>query len=260
MSKSLRLHVTGALSVLQWLVGGSVLALLMTGLGDAPALSGSDVRTTPQIAQRTSRGPLNRPTLQFGSEGTSVSEVQAALKLMGYYDGKVDGVYKESTAIAVSKFQEAAGLPANGIVGPDTWTRLFPAAPAVEEPAAIPLDTSNTSAREIRVPVFIETTSTTSNRSTATRSNPTSAPTTSSQTPAATSQPKMVDLPILRQGMQGPAVARLQERLRALGFYKGVINGIFGADTLAAVKAAQQNFKLDQDGVVGPATWSALLR
>ena len=123
MSKSPRLHVTGALSVLRWLVGGSALALLMTGLGDAPALSGSDGRATQQLAQRTSRGPLNRPTLQFGSEGTSVSEVQAALKLMGYYDGKVDGVYKESTAIAVSKFQEAAGLPANGIVGPDTWTR-----------------------------------------------------------------------------------------------------------------------------------------
>ncbi|HAJ59437.1 MAG TPA: peptidoglycan-binding protein, partial [Cyanobacteria bacterium UBA8543] len=73
-------------------------------------------------------------------------------------------------------------------------------------------------------------------------------------------QPTAVALPILRQGMQGPAIAHLQERLRALGFFKGSVDGVFGAATQTAVKAAQQSFKLTPDGIVGSATWSALLR
>ncbi|MBE9177564.1 peptidoglycan-binding protein [Oculatella sp. LEGE 06141] len=60
--------------------------------------------------------------------------------------------------------------------------------------------------------------------------------------------------------MQGPAVSRLQERLQATGFFDGAIDGIFGPQTQAAVRAAQRNFQLDPDGVVGPATWTALLR
>jgi peptidoglycan hydrolase-like protein with peptidoglycan-binding domain len=69
-----------------------------------------------------------------------------------------------------------------------------------------------------------------------------------------------IDLPVLRIGMQGPAVARLQDRLTALGFYSGMIDGIFGPETLAAVQLAQRNYELDPDGVVGPATWTVLLQ
>ena len=67
-------------------------------------------------------------------------------------------------------------------------------------------------------------------------------------------------MPVLQLGMQGPAVARLQERLRTLGFFKGVVDGVFGAETQNAVKAAQQRLKLGADGVVGSGTWRALLR
>jgi peptidoglycan hydrolase-like protein with peptidoglycan-binding domain len=60
--------------------------------------------------------------------------------------------------------------------------------------------------------------------------------------------------------MQGSAVTQLQERLRTLGFLKGAADGVFGAETLLAVKAAQTRFQLEPDGVVGAATWRALLR
>lgn len=60
--------------------------------------------------------------------------------------------------------------------------------------------------------------------------------------------------------MRGSAVSRLQERLRTLGFYNGAIDGVFGAETQTAVQAAQQKFNLEPDGVVGPATWTALLQ
>jgi peptidoglycan hydrolase-like protein with peptidoglycan-binding domain len=60
--------------------------------------------------------------------------------------------------------------------------------------------------------------------------------------------------------MRGSAVEGLQERLKAIGFFSGAIDGVFGTETQAAVQAAQRNFGLEPDGVVGPATWLALLR
>jgi peptidoglycan hydrolase-like protein with peptidoglycan-binding domain len=53
---------------------------------------------------------------------------------------------------------------------------------------------------------------------------------------------------------------QLQSRLITLGFLQGSADGVFGAETQAAVQAAQQNFKLEPDGIVGSATWNALLR
>ncbi|NJL37441.1 MAG: hypothetical protein HC899_12365 [Leptolyngbyaceae cyanobacterium SM1_4_3] len=75
--------------------------------------------------------PSSRITLRMGNQGAQVSELQAMLKLLGYYSGAVDGVYQESTAIAVTAFQQAAGLMADGIVGPSTWERLLPVSPSV---------------------------------------------------------------------------------------------------------------------------------
>ncbi|MBD2260149.1 peptidoglycan-binding protein [Pseudanabaena sp. FACHB-2040] len=58
--------------------------------------------------------------------------------------------------------------------------------------------------------------------------------------------------------MTGPAVNRLQERLRVLGFYRGAVDGVFGTQTENAVKQAQRQYNLEPDGIVGPATWSAI--
>ncbi|MHC5825203.1 MAG: peptidoglycan-binding domain-containing protein, partial [Nostoc sp.] len=58
-----------------------------------------------KIAQVNPGDNINRPTLKVGSQGERVSELQAALKLLGYYSGAVDGVYSENTASAVSRFK-----------------------------------------------------------------------------------------------------------------------------------------------------------
>jgi N-acetylmuramoyl-L-alanine amidase len=60
--------------------------------------------------------------------------------------------------------------------------------------------------------------------------------------------------------MRGSAVNGLQMRLQAIGVFSGAIDGVFGAETQEAVKAAQRNFNLDADGVVGAATWAALMK
>ncbi|MBM7702080.1 L,D-transpeptidase family protein [Metabacillus iocasae] len=62
----------------------------------------------------------------------------------------------------------------------------------------------------------------------------------------------------LRQGSRGNEVMTLQQRLHALGYRTGGIDGIFGAATNAAVRNFQRTNNLDADGVVGPITKKAL--
>ena len=64
--------------------------------------------------------------------------------------------------------------------------------------------------------------------------------------------------PLVRQGDQQHPVQTLQYLLRARGHNLNV-DGIFGPQTGAAVRAFQQQKGLAVDGVVGPATWAALV-
>lgn len=56
---------------------------------------------------------------------------------------------------------------------------------------------------------------------------------------------------VLRLGMTGPSVKKLQEFLAYEGYYKGAINGTFDKSTENAVKIKQRNRGEAQNGVVG---------
>jgi N-acetylmuramoyl-L-alanine amidase len=122
-------------------LGWHVLALCLLSCSsvDATAVSPPDMKraaTLPAdaeqfldrsfLAQAIPTPRINRPVLQIGSQGSDVSELQAALKLLGYYSGVVDGTYSQATADAVIRFQKAAGLNPDGVMGPGTWEQLFP--------------------------------------------------------------------------------------------------------------------------------------
>ena len=70
----------------------------------------------------------------------------------------------------------------------------------------------------------------------------------------------------LRVGSQGPDVTVVQTSLNRIGQnYPAIpkvspVDGIFGPQTEAAVKAFQQIFSLDPDGIVGRATWYQIVR
>ena len=64
------------------------------------------------------------PTLRLGSQGEVVTRLQTLLQQLGYYQQPVDGVYGSNTFAAVSTFQQALGLNADGIVGPITWITI----------------------------------------------------------------------------------------------------------------------------------------
>lgn len=70
----------------------------------------------------------------------------------------------------------------------------------------------------------------------------------------------------LRRGSSGPAVVVIQVELNRISQNYPAIpklaatDGIFGSQTEASVKAFQEIFDLTPDGIVGPATWYALVR
>ncbi|MEG4345613.1 peptidoglycan-binding protein [Microcoleus sp. A003_D6] len=225
MSRNLTASWNDAREVPSLLFGWSLCGLLAIGsIASTPVAAqlptSEQSNSNSPIAQT---GAIVRPTLKLGSRGSEVIELQAALKLLGFYADTVDGIFSQSTARAVSQFQEAAGLAPDAIVGQDTWNRLFPATPsAIENPIANDPVTADNS--EI---------------------SPQTQPT---------------NFPVLRRRMRGAAVRDLQERLRAKGFLRVSADGVFGPETQAAVKAAQRQYQLPADGIVGRATWEALLR
>ena len=62
--------------------------------------------------------------LRQGAMGGEVTEVQRRLKLWGYYNGSVDGVFGAGTKKAVIAFQKKNGLTADGVVGKATYKAL----------------------------------------------------------------------------------------------------------------------------------------
>jgi N-acetylmuramoyl-L-alanine amidase len=199
---------------------GLLLGLTATTVVMLPTATAAIAPAAIELAQTSAR-----PTLRLGSSGNTVSELQAMLTLLGYFEAPVDGRYELMTEAAVKAFQVDVGLTDDGIVGPATWAKLLPNPSTEFTPPAVP-----------------ET------------------PPAEGSTPPEEEENAPIALPVLRQGMVGPAVARVQENLQIRGFYDGAIDGIFGPDTEAAVMEFQASAQLAADGVVGPATWQALFQ
>ncbi|WP_415782912.1 spore cortex-lytic enzyme [Bacillus manliponensis] len=65
--------------------------------------------------------------IQRGAVGEDVIELQSRLKYIGYYNGKVDGVFGWGTYWALRNFQEQFGLPVDGLAGGKTKQKLVKA-------------------------------------------------------------------------------------------------------------------------------------
>ncbi|WP_246861028.1 spore cortex-lytic enzyme [Bacillus sp. REN3] len=70
--------------------------------------------------------------LQQGAVGADVIELQSRLKYIGFYNGKIDGVFGWGTYWALRNFQYEFGLPIDGIAGWQTKLKLAKASKGVK--------------------------------------------------------------------------------------------------------------------------------
>ena len=61
-----------------------------------------------------------------------------------------------------------------------------------------------------------------------------------------------------RYGSRGTEVSQIQTKLKRWGYYSGSVDGIFGSQTLAAVKYFQRTNGLTVDGIAGTQTLNAM--
>ena len=62
--------------------------------------------------------------IRLGDMNDVVCLVQKRLNVLGFYDGKMDGIFGKMTENAVIAFQVDSKLNADGVVGPTTWLAL----------------------------------------------------------------------------------------------------------------------------------------
>ncbi|MEU9702280.1 peptidoglycan-binding protein [Streptomyces sp. NPDC047981] len=103
-----------------------------------PARTSSTSRTPPpaSLTHRPTPSPTrssapagrtpDTDVIQLGSSGPEVDDLQRRLRHLHLYLGSVDGIFSESVATALSRFQTARNIPeARGVYGPLTRAALY---------------------------------------------------------------------------------------------------------------------------------------
>lgn len=70
-------------------------------------------------------GYIGYRTLRKNMRGTDVKTLQMMLNTLGYFAGKVDGIFGNKTRNAVKSFQRHNGLTADGVFGPKSRAKLI---------------------------------------------------------------------------------------------------------------------------------------
>ena len=163
--------------------------------------------------------------MRVGDSNSDVKKLQQALDILGYYSGKIDGIYGEGTTKAVKAYQKDKGLTADGYAGERTVASIFGSC-------------SSKSLTTQSAPGSSESSS-----ASASKAN------TVSSIEAIGSAPKTSE-----KGDSGSDVVKLQQALECLGYYNGEIDGKYGDGTVAAVKKFQSKRNMKADGIAGPST------
>lgn len=163
--------------------------------------------------------------LRLGDTGIGVKSLQYYLAVVAYFNDfipttAIDGVFGESTRLAVEAFQTSEGLNADGIVGRDTWNALverydqilatLPDEPGEYAETIYPgrfLSEGQSGGEILRLQRFIN-----------------------------------------RAADVYPGIPRVAE------------DGEFGPSTAAAVRAIQEANGIAPSGAVGPVTWNTIVR
>jgi peptidoglycan hydrolase-like protein with peptidoglycan-binding domain len=184
-----------------------------------------------KLAELTSEGERNgignappNVTLSNGSSGENVRLLQYIINYISQYYDYVpsvteDGKFGNGTTNAVKEFQKNFGLTPDGIVGKSTWNYLYDVYNKIGDNSNVPLPPSV-------------------------------------NTPAYPNQ-------VLKVGSSGNNVKYIQTAINSIhNEYPKIpavtIDGSYGPATAEAIRAFQQQFGLEPDGVVGKITWDKI--
>ena len=232
--------------------------------------------------------------LQVGSSGTAVTNLQRRLKTLGYYNGTVNGRFDEATKAAVEAFQKRNGLWVDGVAGEETQSALYSNSALPYGGAVQPVTTTQTAraltngmngedVRQLQArlqDLYYYSGAVNGSFETATElavktfqqrngilSDGVAGPGTLLKlysfdaVPAPTTQPAQAiqaSSETLQLGSVGEDVTRLQERLYDLGYYSGLIDGIYSEPIKVAITNFQNANNLTADGKAGKSTQQKL--
>lgn len=193
-----------------------------TGVADANLQAflyeGKPKNSSGKKVQINTLSPLPGTTITLNKMGDAVVTVQTQLKALGYYTGDVTGTYDKATRTALKAFQKKNGLTADGKAGAETQNLLVSGNALAKDATATPKPTAT----------------------------PTPAPT------------YTVPQSTVKNGSTGDDAKLVQTRLKELGYYTGKVDGKFGASSVKALEAFQQNNGLKVDGAAGSDTYAVL--
>jgi peptidoglycan hydrolase-like protein with peptidoglycan-binding domain len=177
---------------------------------------------------RSTRHRLGADELGFGSQGARVAEAQRLLHI------RADGIFGPQTQLAVEQFQRTHGLPVVGWVGPQTRAALIASWKHANAPGRRPRHRRHHASHRHASHHRRRAAHHAHHRARHRRHHG--------------------HRGVFGLGTRGVGVAILQVQL-------GIpADGIFGAETLAAVERFQARHRLAVDGRIGPATISAIRR
>nr|WP_295972406.1 spore cortex-lytic enzyme [uncultured Bacillus sp.] len=87
----------------------------------------------PMIVPPNTASAFSAQVIQHGAVGDDVIELQARLQYLGFYNGKIDGVFGWRTYWALRNFQYEFGLPIDGLAGEKTKAKLVKASKYYEQ-------------------------------------------------------------------------------------------------------------------------------
>ena len=188
------------------------------------AVSGTADRAT--LDQISSQEAVSCNTLQTGSSGKAVLNLQRILQELGYLDAEPDGAFGRFTYRAVAAYQADHGLTADGIVGSITSSSLISLSGVRDmtgEKTSQEEEQGEPSGEESSVPAIVQ------------------------------------DASLLKKGMTGNDVLSMQQALIRHGYLHAEADGIFGNKTEKALKQFEVYNDLAVTGMVDQTLLSKVL-
>ena len=184
-------------------------------------LSASATSTPKPTAEPTPLPPMEKPTttVRSGSKGYDAKLVQERLIELGYLNGTADGKFGVQSVNALKAFQQKNSLTADGVAGSATYEVLFSYLALSKDYTPIATPKPTTAATPTPTPSY--------------------APITKD------------NVVVIKKGVTGEAVLRLQLRLEELGYYTSAQDSKCKADDVAAIRAFQTKNGLTVDGAAG---------